>query len=226
MPFAPVPKIPVLVAIWETRVRDYAAFARATGLPWKAPADGPECPVGNVSYMDALLFCDWLTRTEEAAGRLKPGQHFRLPTDAEWSAAAGIAPEAGSTLRERDDASDKAFPWGADWPPPPGAGNFRGFNPTNSGATTGTNGDIYERLAPVGSFDPNRHGIFDLAGNAAEMVSDFIAPELGLHATRGGSFRDDTEQGLRSRARGVGESDRRSAPYIGFRIVLDPAAAN
>ena len=54
MPFAPVPKIPVLVAIWETRVRDYAAFAKATGLPWKAPADGPECPVGNVSYMDAL----------------------------------------------------------------------------------------------------------------------------------------------------------------------------
>ena len=226
MPFAPIPKLPVLVAIWETRARDFEAFAKATALPWEPPADGSEYPVANVSFLNAMLFCDWLTTTEQTAGKLKPGQRYRLPTDAEWSAAAGIPPETGATLAERDDAGDKTFPWGAAWPPPPGAGNFRGLNPEKAGANTATIGDVYERLAPVGSFEPTRYGVFDLAGNAAEMVSDFIAPELGLHATRGGSFRDDTERALRLRARGVGESGRGTAPYIGFRIVLDPAAKN
>jgi formylglycine-generating enzyme required for sulfatase activity len=219
MPFVPVPKLPLLVAIWETRSRDFAAFAKAIALHWKPAKGGPDYPATDVSFLDATLFCEWLTTNEESAGRLKPGQHYRIPTDAEWSAAAGLPPERGETLRERDDASDKSFPWGSVWPAPPMAGNFRGTNTT----ADGTGGDTFERAAPVGSFPPNRLGLFDMAGNVAEMVSDLIAPELGLHATRGGSYLDGDRRTLRTRARGVGEDDHGHAPQIGFRVVLDPA---
>ena len=226
MPFVPVPKLPVLVAIWETRSRDFETFAKAIALHWKPSKDGADYPATDVSFLDATLFCEWLTTAEESAGRLKPGQHYRLPTDAEWSAAAGLPPEHGATLRERDDAGDKSFLWGSTWPPPPMAGNFHGFNAANGAATGGANGDIYDGPAPVGSFAPNRNGLFDLAGNVAEMVSDLIAPELGLHATRGGSFRDADRRALRARARGVGEDDHGHAAHLGFRVVLDTEVKN
>lgn len=224
MPFAPLPKLPILVAIWETRVRDFDAFIKATGGSRKRVGNEapPDHPVTEISFLDATLFCEWLTATEMASGRLTAGQHYRVPTDAEWSAAAGIPIERGPTLRERDDPADRTFPWGHQWPPPPGAGNFRGVHAPEAI----TDADIYEQAAPVGMFAPNRLGLFDLGGNAAEMVSDLIAPELGLHATRGASFADGEERSLRLRARGVGENDRGAAPYLGFRVVLDLSGTN
>jgi formylglycine-generating enzyme required for sulfatase activity len=225
MPFVPVLKLPVLVAIWETRSRDFEAFAKSISLRWKPLQDGPDHPATNVSFLDGMLFCEWLTTNEEIAGRLKPGQHYRLPTDAEWSAFTGLPPEHAEALRERDDASDKSFPWGNAWPPPPSAGNFRGLNPANASAAGGAKGDLFEQTSPVGSFPPNQQGLFDIAGNVAEIVSDFIAPELGIHATRGGSYLDGDRRVLRTRARGVGEDDRGHTPYIGFRVVLDPRTA-
>jgi formylglycine-generating enzyme required for sulfatase activity len=226
MPFAAVPKLPVLVAIWETRVRDFEAFANASGSAWKFTGGDAERehPVVDVSYADATRFCQWLTEKELAAGLLMSGQHYRLPTDLEWSAAAGLPSETGVTLRERDDPTDVLFAWGKQWPPPPLAGNFRGRNPKGSDpdGLAGA-GDVFDGAAPVGSFSPNRFGLFDLAGNVAEMVSDLIAPELGLHATRGGSFNDAGQRALRLGARGVGEDDRRGAPHIGFRVVLNAA---
>lgn len=224
MPLAPIAKLPLLVAIWETRVRDFEAFVKATGTLRERAGNGApdDHPVTDVSFLEATLFCEWLTASEAASGRLKAGQHYRLPTDAEWSAAAGIPAEHGPTLRERDDPSDRSFPWGNQWPPPPGAGNFRGVHAPEAI----TDGDSYEQAAPVGTFAPNRLGLFDLGGNVSEMVSDLIAPELGLRATRGASFADADERSLRLRARGVGENDRGTAPYLGFRIVLDLGATN
>jgi len=227
IPFVPIPKLPVLVAVWETRVRDVEAFAKAEGGgEISVDRSQPDHPAVNVSYADAVRFCEWLTNTERSAGRLKAGQHYRLPTDLEWSAAAGLLPERGATLRERDDPEDASFAWGAQWPPPPTAGNFRGVNAGSIDTTDPASaGDAFERTAPVGSFPPNRNGLFDMGGNVAELVTDLIAPELGLHATRGGSFEDAGRRALRLRARGVGENKQRGAPHIGFRIVLDPAHA-
>src|SRR6185369_3207205 len=99
------------------------------------------------------------------------------------------------------------------------------LNPSNTSSNDGTKGDLFAQTAPVGSFPPNRQGLFDIAGNVAEIVSDFIAPELGLHATRGGSYLDGDRRVLRTRARGVGEDDHGHTPYIGFRVVLDPRTA-
>lgn len=220
MPFVPVGKLPILIAIWETRVRDYEAFVKGTGTPWKGPGENadPNEPVVNVSFLDATLFCEWLTATEEASGNLQPGQRYRLPTDAEWSAAAGLPEEKGASPRERDDSKDKTVLWEGAWPPKPDAGNFQGLNPGN---TPGV-GDDFEGLAPVGRFHPNALGIFDLGGNAAEMVTDLVSPDGGKHVIRGGSFQDKSRQVLRARARGVGEDTRGVMPNVGFRMALDP----
>ncbi len=58
MPFIPVPESKTLMCIWETRVRDYEAFAKNTGSQWTKPdfAQGPDHPAVNVSWNDAMAF--------------------------------------------------------------------------------------------------------------------------------------------------------------------------
>jgi hypothetical protein len=114
MKFVPVKGTEVAFCIWETRVKDYAAYAAANaGVDgsWKnfAGVDGSgknfgrgfkqedTHPVVKVSWNDANAFCEWLTKKELAAGKIKAGQKYRLPTDAEWSVAVGLEQEKGNT---------------------------------------------------------------------------------------------------------------------------------
>ena len=58
----------------------------------------PKRPVENVSWDDAVAFCETLTKREHAAGRLPPEDAYDLPTDAQWDAfAAGTDPKDGVT---------------------------------------------------------------------------------------------------------------------------------
>jgi serine/threonine protein kinase len=206
MKFVPVPGTNVLFSVWETRVKDYEAFCQATGRAWKKPGfalppgenpgapalpppgmEGPhfeptpQDPATNVTWEDAKAFCEWLSKIE--------GRKYRLPTDHEWSCAVGIGGQENPA--ESPSAKDKkigdAFPWGNQWPPPQGAGNYRGTEsetadgkalldqagyPIENIQTVGGFQDAHVFVAPVGSYAPNQLGIYDLGGNVEEWCAD------------------------------------------------------
>jgi hypothetical protein len=95
-----VPVGDVQFAVWPTRLKDFEAFATATGLKsslWRDPGfkQGPDHPVVNVTWMEAMAFCKWLTFKEQREGTLPAGKAYRLPTDLEWSRAVGLPEESG-----------------------------------------------------------------------------------------------------------------------------------
>lgn len=224
MKFVPVGD--VLVCVWPTRIADYDIFCAATGRQRSMPdfAQDASHPVVKVSWEDATAFCEWLTKKELAAERLEPGQSYRLPTDREWSTAAGMPEEGGNTPEERD-GKQRDFPWGKQWPPPPGSGNFADF-PTKrgAGAIPGYH-DGFPQTSPVGSFPPNHIGLFDMSGNVWQWCQDSYkggsagARDWGV--LRGGSWGTASASELRASYRNVVERAERDVIY-GFRTVLVP----
>ncbi len=103
-------------------------------------------PVVHVAYEDAETYAEW-------AGR-------RLPTEAEWEFAA------------RGGLEGMAFAWG-DEPVPGGkylANFWQGDFPWRNDEADG-----FTRTAPVGSFPPNGHGLFEMTGNVWEWTTDWYA---------------------------------------------------
>jgi formylglycine-generating enzyme required for sulfatase activity len=204
MIFVPVPHAGVLFSIYETRVRDFVTFAatysQLNGTNWDhalyhgaTPVSaGPDFPVVNVSWNDAQAFCVWLTKTERQAGTIKGKEFFRLPTDAEWSWAVGIGEREGEgTPKDKNSKIPDVFPWGTQFPPPPGTGNFADQAAlnyfTNWPHIDGYN-DGYVTTAPVGSFTPNQYGLYDMAGNAMEWCEDLYDPAHQQRVLRGGAW--------------------------------------
>jgi formylglycine-generating enzyme required for sulfatase activity len=211
MKFVKVPGARPLFSVWETRVRDYRVFAEETRTAWTRPdfEQTPDDPVVNVSWDDAAAFCQWLTGRERKAGRLTDKQRYRLPTDAEWSAAAGLGAEQGRTPEDRLRAS-VVWPWGWTWPPQPGDGNY----------APELEADQFANTSPVGSFKPNAQRLFDLGGNAWEWCEDWFNDARVTKALRGGSFHDSHPKDLLAAYRFSG-TVHLSNDDIGFRMVLD-----
>lgn len=209
----------VLFSVWETRVKDYAAYAAdRKGIDemwdkyadWKfAEFDGhkqtDEHPVVKVSWEDAQKFCQWLSEKE--------GRNYRLPTDHEWSCAAGIGEreDASATPEEKHSKVPDVYPWGREWPPPEEAGNYRSKD--IEGYT-----DPHPFTSPVGEYSANAHGLYDLGGNVWEWCEDEF--EDGSHrVTRGGSWSHNSDDMLRSSYR-FGFRSGNLYHFFGFRVVL------
>lgn len=235
MVFVAVPHTEVSFSIYETRVRDFATFAatqpRLDGTNWNhalyhgvTPVSiGPDYPVVNVSWNDARAFCDWLGSKEHAAGSLPASKCYRLPTDDEWSWAAGIGgQETGSTPREKNSRLPDVYPWGNQFPPPPGAGNFADLAAlnyfTNWPHIDGYN-DGFVTTSPVGSFKPNSPGLYDLAGNAMEWCEDAYDATGRQRVLRGGAWINCGPKSLLSSYREHTAPNRFSVA-TGFRCVL------
>ena len=213
MKFVSVPGIRVLFGVWDVRVKDYAAYA-AVGAgvdsSWKSPGfeQGPAHPVVEVSWDNAKAFCAWLTEKERQAGLISESQSYRLPTDAEWSVAVGLAEEGGGTPRDKN-RNTKGYPWGSEWPPPSGAGNYG----------SSLNVDNYEYTSPVGSFKANRYGLYDLGANVWQWCEDFYDGPSGSRVLRGASWGFNVPDFLLSSYRYSNSPDYRNG-FIGFRCVL------
>jgi len=214
MKFVPVAGTEVQFCIWETRVNDYAAYAAANaGVDgsWKKPGIKQEDthPVVKVNWNDANAFCAWLTKKELAEGKIKAGQKYRLPTDAEWSVAVGLGQEKGNTPREKSQGIKDVCPWGQEWPPPVGAGNY----------DKSLKVDKFEYTSPAGSFAANKLGLHDMGGNVYEWCEDKYSPTSPFRVLRGACWDSRIPVSLLSSDRGGNRPDVR-ADGVGFRCVF------
>lgn len=105
-------------------------------------AVAPDRPAVQVNWHDAEAYADWLSR--------RTGQHYRLPSDAEWAFAAGSKFKDDGVAVDADDPSKR---WISRYE--------REAERDLSGTTA----------YPFGKFGPNEHGVEDLAGNVWEWTS-------------------------------------------------------
>ena len=218
-----VPVGDVLMSVWLVRVQDYEGFCAATGRA-RLVADFPQDnthPVVRVNAEDAVAFCEWLTKRELEAEQIEEGQFYRLPTDAEWSLAVGLADEGGNSPEERDGKS-KEFPWGKQWPPPAGSGNFADGAGRREKTIAGYH-DGFTQTSPVGSFAANALGLFDMSGNVWQWCDGIYKPGSRWGVLRGGSWGTAVAAELRSSYRFPVDRSQREVIY-GFRCVLVPEA--
>jgi len=177
----------VLFSIWDTRIQDYAEYAKAKGITPKKPSfkQDPTHPVVTVSWDDAKGFCEWLTASDRVAGKISGRDEYRLPSDHEWSCAVGIGhrEKAEESPSSKDGKIEKVYPWGTDWPPPKGAGNY--------GPSLKV--DEFKYTSPVGSFPVNENGLYDMGGNVWQWCEDSYDANRDCRVLRGASWSNDFE---------------------------------
>ena len=176
---------------------------------------GPQRPVEQVTWNNAMAYCASLTVSERAAGRVPAGYQYRLPTEAEWEycCRAGTATEysvgAALTCAQANH----------------GQNHHTGQNCSIGGTTN------------VGSYAANAWGLHDLMGNVREWCLDSWDgapnyPTAGVsdpygtsgntnRVIRGGSWLHDS---FFARSAWRRSSHPSEALFInGFRVALAPA---
>jgi formylglycine-generating enzyme required for sulfatase activity len=113
-----------------------------------------EHPVVNVSWHDAVAFAQWLSRKE--------GRSYRLPTEAEWEYAC----RARTTTRFSHGDNVEGLPVAANMADAAAKEKY----PDWTWAIAARDGYVY--TAPVGRFQPNAFGLYDMHGNVREWCSD------------------------------------------------------
>ncbi|MBK8091914.1 MAG: SUMF1/EgtB/PvdO family nonheme iron enzyme [Verrucomicrobiaceae bacterium] len=220
MKFVPVPGTNILMCTTETTVAQY----QGAGLGYQAQTfiQGSNHPAVGMNWYDAKAWCAWVSKKE--------GRKYRLPTDAEWSAAVGSG----------------TYPWGNQWPPPNNCGNLagqemRGHTPAErsqinnglldplgikypGGASALLIGGFIDRhkfTSPVGSYPANQLGLHDLTGNVREWCEDKLPSVLSWDAR--GVSRWLLYSSIRHTlltSYGLGPGTRYGARDSGFRCVV------
>jgi formylglycine-generating enzyme required for sulfatase activity/nucleoid-associated protein YgaU len=206
-----------------------AQFAR-----FKGSSSTSNLPATDMSWYDAIRFCNWLSEQEGLPPfyRVQNGRYlgfdsssngFRLPSEAEWEWLA----------RKGRRSTETTFVWGDVRKPPEDAGNFGDESIKSETALYLKDyDDGHAGKAPVGSFDADRLGLFDLAGNVSEWVHDAYTNQPPTQTTgliddfgstrgegnvfKGGHFQIGQVQDLRAAYR---EPATSPLPTLGFRIV-------
>jgi len=220
----------------EVTNRQYKQFAPGhdPGFFGRSLLGEDDRPVVNVSWADAVRYCNWLSlkdglpvayeMTSEAWKLISPATiGYRLPTEAEWAYASRFA----------HGQSPSRFPWGDSLPPPVNYGNFADESATGMVPyiIKGYN-DSFRGPAPSATFPANTLGLYDLAGNVSEWVSDRYSveppkgpeldrrgPESGDYfVIRGSNFSQGRFSELRWTYRDYGADPRQD---VGFRIARD-----
>ncbi len=195
---------PLAVGRYPVTRAEFAAYVRDTSgadsiaRTWFESTDRD--PVVMVTWGEANDYAEWLSR--------RTGQHYRLPTEAEWEYAA----RGGTQTR---------YWWGDDI----GLGN----------ADCGMCRSRWDgrSTSPVGSFNANPFGLYDVLGNVYQWVADcywrdygeasedastpFEGADCRQRVLRGGSWMSNPDD-VRSAARFQLDATARQ-DVVGFRVV-------
>lgn len=185
---------------------------------------GFDVPVENVSWEDAVAFCQKLTKTHNPRGE---GWAFRLPTEAEWEYAC----RAGTRT---------PFAMGDKLQYPNQAQYTRGSEETDVLAVIDENPDLKMPILPDKAASrkgrANAWGLWDMHGNVAEWCSDFYSrqydagpatnpqgpPDGGRRVIRGGSWKDPAIACRSAMRRAENPINRFND--VGFRVVYAPVS--
>ncbi|MFO0905758.1 MAG: SUMF1/EgtB/PvdO family nonheme iron enzyme [Pirellulales bacterium] len=208
---------------------------RNTGWP-----QSEDHPVVNVSWNDAVRYCNWLSRQEGKTECYRidgdtvsevSGIGYRLPREAEWEYAC----RAGITTR---------FPTGDRPRSLEGFGNFQDASFERKYPSLDYNkypsfsfDDRWSFTSPVGEFKPSGWGLYDMQGNVLEWCSDWYdsdyyrkspaadptGPSRGSgRVLRGGSWGSSPGSCRSSSRSGVDPAGRSSS--LGFRVAAVPSS--
>jgi formylglycine-generating enzyme required for sulfatase activity len=121
----------------------------------KSRGGGPDHPVEQVMWKEAVAFCDRLSSlpAEKEAGRV-----YRLPTEAEWEYAC----RAGTTTAFHIGNALSST-----------QANFNGNHPYGGAAP----GPYLRQTAKAGSYPANPWGLHDMHGNVWEWCQDWYDPD-------------------------------------------------
>jgi formylglycine-generating enzyme required for sulfatase activity len=219
---------PFYVSLFEITNSQFTKFN-----PKKVAGSG-NAPVTSVSWQEAAGFCNWLSAIEKLRPFYKTAANghvtgfdahtegYRLISEGEWEWLARKSGKIKQTL----------FTWGNDTVIPPktanvadesAKGQVRFFIPNYN--------DGYSGIAPVGKFNRESSGLYDMAGNVSEWVNDIysIVPPQGdttagnplgeqsgyAHVVKGANWRSGTITTLRPAFR---EGLTAGRDDLGFRI--------
>ena len=200
--------------VFDTRAN---RFEQKEGSSWKNPGWTPSEnePVTMVSWFDAQAFVEWLSAKDKMP--------YKLPTEAQWEYAA------------RGNLPMRQFPWGDEVPDGLRA-NYADKN-TDFEWRDRDADDGHKYVAPVGSYEANKFGLYDMAGNVTEWVRDYysedyyrytpeVDPEGPGHGenrvTKGGDWTTGAAS-LRCAFRGWSRPDL-AFNNTGFRVIVELAS--
>ncbi len=185
----------------------YTKQANSEALKGISDADLQRFPVENVSWEKCQQFVTRLNeKTKEAAWV------YRLPKELEWEYACRGGPMS--------DISESQFSFYFDQPT-----NQLLLDQANSQPWAENQPAYLSRPCKVGSYPPNRLGLYDLHGNISEWCEDTIVddPNAPQHAHRGGHWFSKPIQCFAT-SREIAAPQKIGA-QIGFRVARVPVAA-
>jgi formylglycine-generating enzyme required for sulfatase activity len=171
-----------------------------------ADADLKQFPVERVSWDDAQEFIKKLNEKERGRGWL-----YRLPMEREWEYAC----RGGATSEEEcsyhfyldkptNDLSSKQANFHGEYP----------FGKADKGPRLG-------RTTKVGSYPPNKLGLYDMHGNVGQWCSNLFALGSSRRVIKGGAWDSDGSNCRAGERNNFPRTDR--AESIGFRLVRVPS---